>query len=236
MRYFVILALMFLTLLPTPSLGATLEERLTEVSPAVGALYAQTSSGSLEFLCTVTVIGQTDGRSQLLTAAHCVQKNVAYLVTLDGRLFHAARVWKVPKDSIDPQKFRRQYGEPETDLALFQTDTVLPVQPVTLGDDAELQPGRPIVTVGYPLGVTKIRYTGMIAGRYERPGADIDGYLILQIFGAPGSSGSAVIEEATGRVIGVLVSAKQSIGTPVIFAVPISYLRFLGEVPTTGKK
>lgn len=214
-----------------PAQSASIEETFAKVSPAVGALYAQTASGSMEFLCTVTAVNKTEKHTEILTANHCVRKDVSYVVTFDGKMLHSARVFKVPAEDIDPQKYRRQYGQPTTDAALFVIDQVLDIPVVPLGNDADLSPGRSIVTVGYPLGVTKIRYMGIIAGRFERPGDGMDGYHILQIFGAPGSSGSAVIEEATGSVIGVLVAARQALGTPVIFATPISYLKFLRPVP-----
>jgi S1-C subfamily serine protease len=226
-----------IVLLSAPAFASStaLEQRLGQISPAVGALYAQTQNGNLEFLCTVTAIEKDAKSTTLLTANHCVRKDVAYVVTFDGKMFHAARVWKVPPESIDPNRYRRQYGQPETDLALFTVDSALTVPVIPIGRDDLMEPGRSIVTVGYPLGVTKIRYIGIVAGRYERPGADIDGYIILQIFGAPGSSGSAVIEEATGYIIGVLVSGRQAFGTPVIFSVPISHLKYLLEVPGRGK-
>ena len=51
---------------------------------------------------------------------------------------------------------------------------------------------------------------------------------MLQSFGAPGSSGSAIVNAENNNVVGVLVSAEQSNrGLPVIFATPISYKRWL---------
>lgn len=220
-----------LLLVPVPAVASSIEALFERISPSVGALYAQEADGALKFLCSITIVGKTATQTELLTANHCVQKDVSYLVTFDGRMFHSARVAKLPGEQIDPQKFRRQYNQPQTDAALFVVDSLLVPSVVPLGDDAGLVPGRSIVTVGFPLGATKIRYQGSIAGRYERPGSDINGYLILQIFGSPGSSGSAVIEEATGTVVGILVSGRQGFGTPVIFATPVSYLKFLRSVP-----
>lgn len=234
-RTIVPLVLLMLLLAASQSWSATsLEDILSSISPAVGALYAQRSDGSLSFLCSITIIGKTDRQTELLTAKHCVEKDVAYLVTFDGKLFYAARVWKLPGEDIDPNKYRRQYGEATVDAAIFAVDQVLDLPVVPLGSDVGVAPGRSIVTVGFPLGATKIRYVGIVAGRYERPGSEMDGYLILQIFGSPGSSGTAIIEEASGTVIGILVSGRQSFGTPVIFATPVSYLRFLMEVPRQG--
>ena len=217
--------------LVVPAAAASYEEVFAKISPSVGALYAQTSTGSIEFLCTITVIKKTATQTELLTANHCSRKDVSYVVTFDGRRLYSARVAKVPGEDIDPQKYRRQYNQPQVDAAIFVIDEALDIPAVALGTDTGLAPGRGIVTVGYPLGVTKIRYVGIIAGRFERPGADIDGYLILQIFGSPGSSGSAVIDETTGTVVGILVAGRQAFGTPVIFAVPVSYLQRLKPIP-----
>ncbi len=227
-------ALAAVCLLAGASFAASLEERLAQVSLAIGALYAQNAQGDLKFLCSTTVVGKTDKRVELLTAKHCVEKDVSYLVTFDGRQFYSANIWKLPPELVSPTKYVRPYNQPETDAALFVIDQPLDVPVVPLGDDKALAAGRAIFTVGFPLGAAKISYSGQIAGRYARPGADINGYLILQIFGAPGSSGSAVIEEATGKVVGILVAGRQAFGTPVIFATPISYLPLLRPVTQTG--
>ncbi len=220
-------------LLPGPSSGkdGSLIELFSYVSPSVGALYTQSSGGDLSFTCTVTVIEKPKGKTIFLTAGHCVNRDVAYMVTLDGHRFYSARAWRLAPEKIDKQKNKRKHGEPKVDMALFVVDEELSVNPVPIGLGIPIEPGRKIATVGYPLGVTKVRYSGTIAGHLERPGAEQDGYIILQIFGAPGSSGSAVIDTETARIIGVLVSGKQaSAGLPVIFAVPIRYQDYLISV------
>ncbi|MEE9499588.1 MAG: serine protease [Nitrospinaceae bacterium] len=237
----VLLALAVLFLLAGPSVYASesrdgsagLIKSFRRVSSAVGALYVQTAGGDLNYACTVTVIEHKEERSILITAGHCVDRGEAYMVTFDGRRFYTARVWKLPAEKINPQK-KRQYGEPMVDMALFIVDERLSVKPIEIGMKVSVEPGRGVLTVGYPLGVTKIRYNGIIAGRLERPGSKDHGYLLLQIFGAPGSSGSAVVDQRTGLIIGILVSGKQgSAGLPVIYAVPISYKKHL--IPA-GKK
>ncbi|MGH2627886.1 MAG: hypothetical protein ACRDHY_14705, partial [Anaerolineales bacterium] len=72
---------------------------------------------------------------------------------------------------------------------------------------------------------------GLISGRLDKPGADFHGYLILQIFGAPGSSGTSVYLMRTHTIVGVLVAVAQAqIGLPVVLATPISYQKHLREV------
>ena len=102
-------------------------------------------------------------------------------------------------------------------------------------EDREIKAGHPIVMVGYPLGVTKISYNGIISGRLDRPGDAYNGYMTMQIFGSPGSSGSSVVDQETGKIIGVLVSATQSgVGLPVIFATPASYRKYMLELDKVG--
>ena len=227
---------LFLLTWPGAAEKSDLVSLFAKVSPAVGALYVRNSSGDLGFLCTVTAVDRDASRVVLLTANHCVKKDVAYSVTFDGRSFYGARVWKIPHEDLDANKYPRTFGEPQTDMAFFVIDeSPLPQVPtVPLGSDELMASGKRIAVVGFPLGVAKISYEGIIAGRFNRPGSDTDGYLLIQAFGAPGSSGSAIIDEETGSVVGVLVRARQAaVGLPVIFATPIGYKKFLIEVPTT---
>lgn len=207
-------------------------EAFAEVSRAVAALYALESDGDMAYLCTTTAVGKTaEGSTIMLTAYHCVKKGVSYLVTFDGKQFHPARVWKIPHYELDRTKYPRAYGEPETDMALFLIEEPLDMRVMDMAANGSVPPGTRVVTVGYPLGVAKVRYEGIVSGYLDRPGDDSYNYILLQIFGAPGSSGSAVIDLVTGRVIGVLVAGKSGrAGLPVIFATPIDYRKHLLDV------
>lgn len=238
-RVLVLAALLITTVYATGAYAqksASLEDVFQRVSPAVGALYAQKSDGSLQFLCSITATDKSEKRTLLLTALHCVEKGVSYMVSFNGKQFHSARVWSVPRWDVDPAKHRKAFGTPEVDMAFFAIEGQLDVPTVTIGNDASVRPGRQIVTVGFPLGVTKISYNGIVSGRLERPGSGVDGYLTLQIFGSPGSSGSAIIDQDSGTIIGVLVSARQEfVGLPVIFATPINYRSYLLEAGQGAK-
>lgn len=222
--------LIALLILPVTWVSADeLTDIFAKVSPSVGALYKRSGNGSIEFLCSITAVDHRNGETVVLSARHCVSKDVAFMVSFDGTQFYSARVWKLPHDTLNTAKFPRPYGEPKTDMSLFLVSGKFPTVP--LGDDSGVVPGDPIAVVGFPLGVTKIRYSGYIAGRLNRPGDDQDGYLILQSFGAPGSSGSSVVSVETGQVVGVLVSGVSGrSGLPVIFATPISYQKYLCDV------
>ena len=207
-------------------------ETFARLAQSVGALYSLEDDGDLSFLCSATAVGKEGQATVILTAYHCVRKGVSYLINFGDNRFHSLRVWKIPHYELDKTKYPRAYNEPKTDMALFLMDGVtVPIVPTAEG--AALTPGAKLAMVGFPLGLAKVRYEGIVSGYLDRPGSDDYNYLLLQIFGAPGSSGSAVVSVDSGKIIGVLVSGKQGrAGLPVIFATPIDYQRYLMAVPT----
>lgn len=237
---FLLLPLLLLALFPLASPhGASAQQPdvqglLERISPSIGALYARTANGDMNFLCSATAIGTHENHTIILSAEHCLEKGVAYIINFGDGILRPAQVWKIPHYEVDPDKNKRAYNEPATDMALFLTKgTDIPTLDLA-GNTDDVVPGSEIVMVGFPLGVAKISYSGIVAGRLDMPGNDHDGYLLLQVFGAPGSSGSSVVDASTGKIIGVLVSAKQaSVGLPVIFGTPVEYGRYLAEVRRT---
>ena len=207
---------------------------LAKAAPSVGALYGQAQNGDMKFLCTATAVGRHEGQTVVLSAHHCLDKGVSYLINFGDNQLRSLTVWKIPHYEADAQKHPRRYNEPLTDMALFLTPgTDIPL--LAIAAPELLSPGTRILTVGFPLGVTKITYEGTIAGRFDRAGSDNYNYLMLQVFGAPGSSGSAVLN-ARGEVVGVLVAGRQaSVGLPVIFATPIEYQEHLIPVLANDK-
>ena len=250
MKY--LFVVLFLALLPWGVVAQAQEnnslvDTFAKLKPSVGALYAQEQSGDLRFLCSATAIGREGKDTVILTAYHCMQRGVSYLVNFGDNTLRPLRVWKIPHYEVDSEKYPRRYGEPQTDAALL----LMPGQDIPIAAVAatsNVETGARVAMVGYPLGVAKIAYEGGIAGRFDRIDADLQDYLLLQIFGAPGSSGSSVVSVETGEIVGVLVAAKSaSVGLPVIFATPIEYLEHLmpvlpekasevGAVPTSPPK
>ena len=193
-----------------------------KAAPSVGALYGVQEAGDMRFLCTATAVDRHEGQTVVLSAHHCLEKGVSYFINFGDNQMRPLTAWQAPHYEVDKEKSPRKYNEPETDMALFlMNGTDVPI--LTMADNSRLNPGTKVLTVGFPLGVTKINYEGTVAGFFNRVGSSRHGYMMLQIFGAPGSSGSAVIS-LNGEVVSVLVSAKQApIGLPVIFATPIEY-------------
>lgn len=209
-------------------------DAFTALKPSVASLYAHEPDGDFSFLCSATAIEHHDVggvvHTVVLTAQHCLRKGVSYALNFGDGSFRPAWPWMIPHYEADPKNSPRAYGEPQTDMTLFLiAGDDIPLVPVAAS--SALPAGTKIAMMGFPLGVAKISYEGIVAGTFARPGADQNGYLLLQIFGAPGSSGSSVVAiDAEGgfEVVAVLVSAKQqSAGLPVIFATPIEYRRHL---------
>lgn len=216
----------------TPAQANEAEDSLVasfaDVSDSVGALYTMSESGDMGFSCSVTAIGEYEGETILLTANHCVHKGTSYRVTFDREMYHTARVWKIPGYVVDDEKYKKAYNDPDTDMALFLTGAKVEKH-IELSEDT-LKVGENVIMVGFPLGRAKVYYKGFIAGYHNRPGSRLHGYQILQIFGAPGNSGSALIDLDTGKIVSVLVEGTNNRGLPVISATPISYKRYLQEV------
>ncbi len=230
-----IVSLMFVTF-GSPVFSAELTEReliikkFEEVSKSVGALYSMDSEGDMSFLCSATAIDRAHGRTVILTANHCTRSGVAYLINFGDNNFRSLSIWKIPHYEISKQKFPKRFNEPDTDMTLFLMEGVdIPIIKVDV--KAKVKAGEKVVMVGYPRGVAKISYEGIASGYLDRPGSDEYGYLLLQIFGAPGSSGSSVISMDTGKIIGILTKGTSGSGLPVIFAAPTSLMHNLMIVP-----
>ncbi len=230
-----LVSLMFVTF-GSPVFSAELTEReriiekFEEVSKSVGALYSMDSEGDMSFLCSATAIDRVHNRTVILTANHCTRSGVAYLINFGDNNFRSLSIWKIPHYEISKQRFPKRFNEPDTDMTLFLMEGMdVPVIKVDI--KARLKTGEKVVMVGYPKGIAKISYEGIVSGYLDRPGSNEYGYLLLQIFGAPGSSGSSIISMNTGKVIGVLTAASTSRGLPVMFASPTSLMNNLMIVP-----
>ena len=189
------------------------------ITGSIGALYRRSSDNSLQFSCTVSALTQSGPNLVLLTADHCVEESQRYYhVTFDGLQFYVAELHKIPRMKPD---------DPKVDLALLLIKGLV-VKPLGIGKSKDTPLGAEIFTIGFPQGISKIMYKGYIGGVVDNVSSGAHGYLILQIFGSSGSSGTAVLSAKDSSIMGVLVSGSSaSVGLPVLFATPIEYLRYL---------
>lgn len=108
------------------------------------------------------------------------------------------------------------------DLAIVRTVDELPAVPELA--DADPQPGDAVTVVGYPQGGQLTVTSGRVIGSTTDPlNENLGEVLVTDAPVQPGSSGSAVLDEA-GRVVGV-VYAKNA--DDMSFIVPVSTLQMM---------
>ena len=197
---------------------------------AVGTLYTRDLSGSLLMTCTATIV---DGPQvgvvgiAIMTAAHCVERSLVldegedawrttadYLVTFDEMEYYPVRLHRVGYP-------RRGY-----DLATLIFHARTPdIEPLLIGDWANVRVGTAIVNHANPLGIGVQSFTGYVSMlRLERPvssgNVNWRDHAVAILPGAGGSSGSLVLN-VDAQVIGVLVGVIQGqFGSPFVIFVP----------------
>ena len=121
-------------------------------------------------------------------------------------------------------------SDPEADLAVLKIASEAPLQPLELGDSADLMIGEPVIAVGNPMGFSHSVSTGIVSALH-RDLKGPDGHAVLgdlvQTDAAinPGNSGGPLLN-AYGQVIGINTAIRgdaQNIG----FSIPVNRLRDL---------
>lgn len=197
--------------------------------PAVGLLYSQDAEGSMKMRCTVTAIGEKDGVTEFLTAAHCGCTDTEEKKQTSPE---KGVVFYITGDDPDDKDFEKAtvtgcgYRTKGDDFMFLSVKSKKPFPVVKLGHDPELL--DQVVNVASPLGLGKQAFLGSVASpKLERPLIDGDinwtGVVTLQMFGVNGgSSGSAVICLDQQAVCGTVVG---SIGGSTMTAMPVSRLK-----------
>ena len=79
-------------------------------------------------------------------------------------------------------------------------------EPMTFGDDHELQQTEPVLTIGYPLGRERIKFTAGVVSGYESPesedGSASQSYIQIDATINPGNSGGPLVN-TQGQVVGI---------------------------------
>ena len=159
----------------------------------------------------------TEGR--IVTNNHVVQgaQNNQVLVSFSGLFDTVGRVIGT---------------DPDSDIAVVDVEE-LPegVQPVELGDSAQLRVGQTTIAIGNPLGQERTVTTGIVSALGRTISAEQNIYAIggaIQTDAAinPGNSGGPLLD-AAGRVIGMNTAILSQSGTSsgVGFAVPVNLIK-----------
>ncbi|MBS3925630.1 MAG: trypsin-like peptidase domain-containing protein [Nitrosarchaeum sp.] len=168
-----------------------------------------------------------DKQGHIITNAHVVKNVKKVVVTfLDGRSYNAEIVGS------------DQY----TDIGVIKVNADLSLlQPLPLGDSANLKVGEPIAAIGNPFGLSGSMTSGIISqlGRLLPSGAGYSIPDVIQTDAAinPGNSGGPLLN-MRGEIVGINTAIQSTTGefTGVGFAVPSQTLaKIVPKIIVDGK-
>jgi S1-C subfamily serine protease len=121
--------------------------------------------------------------------------------------------------------------DPSTDIAVIDVDAPADaLDPIALGDSADVEVGDPVVAIGNPFGLDRTATAGIVSA-VQREIAAPNGFTIRDAIQTdapinPGNSGGPLLD-AAGRVIGVNSQIESQSGgnVGIGFAVPINTAR-----------
>lgn len=201
---------------PAPLLGAQ-ETNRTKMSKehqraydASLALYGEKGDVA-HFLCTTTVIAKRPGAYLLLTAGHCVTGKD---LPQDLKFYVSEQIVDQPvigNANLQPVSVLKAENSDKYDFALLELDSQKEYSVIPLADpDKAPQVEDKVYVVNFSLGVAKQVALGVVASDVipnqgsEGDCAPCKGRYLVHLFGAPGASGSAVIDEKTHEIVGVV--------------------------------
>ena len=202
MKRFLALTLLFLLTVSSISAGD-----LQPPQGFTGKLYASTLAlyatlnGEVHFICIAEPFEKINGGYHLISAGHCVQQipdHVKFFVSDDigGPLVAVTLLKAYEGDGLD--------------FSAFELKTKKKYTMFVLGDEHDATIGDAIINPNFAAGIGKQLSLGHVSSdvlpitsRCSEDGCAGD--FVVQSYGAGGSSGSAVVDERTHRVIGLVV-------------------------------
>jgi hypothetical protein len=170
-------------------------------------LYGNSVSRSIigKPLCTVFAYKKAPDGYYLMTAGHCFVNNgapadVTYSVA-SGQI--------TEKPDYQPVELLNAVDDGKMDVAEVHLKTSKQY-PILELQDAPVKIDDEVFYAGYPEIVSQVVYTGRIGSPIIQKACDDEdgdlctGRFLVQTGGGPGASGSPVISEKTGKVVGIL--------------------------------
>ncbi len=143
------------------------------------------------------VILSEDG--YVLTAAHVVAADPCVELAIDT-------------SPLLEERFRAEVVAVDTryDLAVLKVNGHHFRDHVVLGGDTDIQPGDLVYGIGYPLEIEESVGRGYVVNvnvsfRSADDALKVKNALLLDMFGAPGSSGEGIFAESDGRLVGLMI-------------------------------
>jgi hypothetical protein len=201
------LLLLALLIFGAAPIGAT-SRKHEKAEQATFVLYGRSAERQMDHreLCTAFVYKKVPDGYLLLTAGHCftpeAPSDATYLVA-QGQI--------VDNPDLQPVEVLNHVDNGVMDVAEIHLKTKKKY-PVLELDNHQTQIDDKVFYVGYPEMVSQVVYTGRIGsnelqtlGPDKMDPCDIcKGRILVQTGGGPGASGSPLISESTGKVVGVL--------------------------------
>ena len=199
------------------------------------AVYERAAPGVVTVLSVFedSLVGPTGGQGsgfvlnkdgEIVTNAHVVSDGQS------GNLEEASRVF-VEFSSRDRVPAEVVGLDPFSDVALLKVEPDgLPLVPLELGDEAEIQVGAPVAAIGSPFGENQSLSVGVVSATHRAIRSltefQIDEAIQTDASINPGNSGGPLLD-AEGRVIGInqQIETRSGSNEGVGFAVPISAIR-----------
>jgi len=207
------------------------------VYDAVALLFTQNASGDMKMTCTVTAFAKTEKGYRFVSAAHCVEGNDSKQQKLEK--FYVSADTKGAKNYFAAKLIEAGDKKIGDDFSLFEVETNDTFDIIPLGDESTLQMGDAVVDISGALGLGKQYFSGYVSElRVDRPPVDAGQVLwtdvmLIQIGGAPGSSGSAIVSVDQKAIVGFLVgSAPEDVGK---ICVPVSKFKNFLALVDAGK-
>jgi serine protease Do len=165
-----------------------------------------------------------------------------FIVSADGLILTNAHVVKDATQVTVMMADRREYtaqvlgSDAATDIAVLRIP-VKGLQPVQLGDAAQLQVGDPVLAIGAPYGLSQTATAGIVSatGR-SLPGDGAVPFIQTDAAVNPGNSGGPLFD-AAGNVVGINAQIYSRTGgyQGVSFAIPVDVaMRVSKQIVATG--
>lgn len=234
MRIPALLLALFLIVAP---LGAKQSKLHQKAEAATTVLYGESESRSIAAhpLCTAWVYQKVSDGYMLLTEGHCFDPE-------DGRpddvkYFVGELGAKSEKDGQAIEVIKWQ-NNADMDAAQLHLKTTKQYEVLDMSYQYP-QVEDKVFYVGYPEMVNKSLLVGQVSSNVNEIDQEecegiCKGRFSVQIGGGPGASGSAIIDEKSGKVVGLLEGHMYENG---VMAVPTpSVIRFLAQAPPIKQK
>lgn len=208
-----------------PSVAANKKHEKAEKATFV--LYGHSAERGIEkhALCTAFAYKKVSDGYLLMTAGHCftprAPQDATYLVA-DGQV--------TDNPVLQPVEVLNHIDDGKMDVAELHLKTSKKY-PVLELDSSPAKIDDKVFYVGYPEIVSQVVFSGRVAsnsisskGPDEEDPCDICiGRFLVQTGGGPGASGSPIISERTGKVVGILEGTVYENGIVVVPATAIEY-------------